>query len=81
MRRILLATLLTAGLASPAVAGQCPKDMSEIDAALAETPDLSAEQLDEVKALRAEGEELHASGKHQESVATLAKAKEILGLE
>jgi hypothetical protein len=31
--------------------------------------------------LRAEGERLHAEGSHQESVDTLAQAKEILGVE
>lgn len=81
MRRILLATLLSVGLASPALASQCPKDMAEIDAALEQNPDLTAEQLDEVKELRAEGEELHQNGKHQDSVDTLMQAKQILGIE
>ena len=30
--------------------------------------------------LRAQGEELHAAGKHQESIDTLAQAKQILGI-
>lgn len=81
MRRIVLATLLSVGLVSPAFAFHCPKDMAEIDAALAANPNLTDDQLAEVKALRAEGEELHNSGKHQESVDTLAQAKEILGIE
>ncbi len=67
--------------AGPALAFHCPADMARIDAALAQNPDLSAEQLAEVKELRAEGEEYHKAGKHQESVDTLAKAMEILGLE
>lgn len=81
MRLILLATLLSVGLASPAFAFHCPKDMAEIDAALAQNPELSADQLAEVKDLRAEGEELHKSGKHQEAVDTLAQAKEVLGID
>ena len=32
-------------------------------------------------ALRAEGEALHKAGKHAESVATLKKAQEMLGIE
>ena len=35
----------------------------------------------EMKKLRAEGEQLHKSGKHAESMAALGKAKGILGLK
>jgi len=63
-----------------ALAGHCPVDMQQIDAALQNNPKLTAEQLQQVKQLRAEGETLHKGGKHQESVAALGKAKEILGL-
>jgi hypothetical protein len=55
--------------------------MKTIDAALAAGPQLDSQQLEEVKQLRASGEALHKSGKHSDSVATLAKAKEILGVE
>ena len=75
---LLLATLLFAG---SAIAFHCPMDMKKIDDALATTPALSAEQLAEVKQLRAEGETLHKAGKHQESVDTLAKAMAILGID
>jgi len=79
-----LKTLLlgaTLALASgTALAFHCPKDMKEIDAALAAGPKLSDAQLAEVKQLRARGEELHKAGKHQESVDTLARAKKLLGI-
>lgn len=74
-----LAGLLLAS--SAAYASQCPVDMKTIDAALAAGPQLDSQQLEEVKQLRASGEALHKSGKHSDSVATLAKAKEILGVE
>ncbi|HLS82519.1 MAG TPA: hypothetical protein VK025_14060 [Steroidobacter sp.] len=82
-RRTLLTALLalSASLgAGAALAMHCPMDMKQIDAALAENPSLSAEQLAQVKKLRAEGEALHKAGKHQESVEELAKAKAILGI-
>lgn len=66
--------------AGQAFAMHCPADMKKIDAALAKNPQLSAEQMAEVKKLRAEGEALHNAGKHQESVDTLAKAMKILGI-
>ncbi|MGY3892682.1 hypothetical protein [Aeromonas enterica] len=74
---LLLIGLLFAG---SALAFHCPADMKKIDDALAAGPALSAEQLAEVKKLRAEGETLHKAGKHQESVDTLAKAMTMLGL-
>lgn len=63
-----------------ALAFHCPKDMKEIDAALAAKPKLTAAQMSEVKELRAEGEKLHKAGKHQESVDKLGQAKQILGI-
>jgi hypothetical protein len=63
-----------------AFAFHCPKDMKQIDAALAKHPELSAKQMSEVKKLRADGEALHKAGKHQQSVDTLGKAMKILGI-
>jgi len=65
---------------STAFAFHCPADMKKIDEALAKNPSLSAEQMADVKKLRAEGEALHKAGKHQESVDTLAKAMKVLGV-
>lgn len=61
-----------------ALAFHCPADMKKIDAALAKNPQLTKAQMDEVKKLRAQGEQLHKAGKHQESVDTLAKAMKML---
>lgn len=80
MFRTLAATALLISLAAPAFANQCPSLVAKIDEALAQNPALSAEQLAEVELLRDQGEDLHAAGKHQESVDTLAKAMEILGI-
>ena len=76
MKRIALIAALA--LASSAVlAGNCPAQMKEIDAALAKSK-LDAKQAAEVKKLRADGEKLHQEGKHAESMAALGKAKKIL---
>lgn len=47
---------------------------------LSRMPDLSAEKTAEVKSLRDEGDAQHKAGQHKESVETLQKAKDILGL-
>jgi hypothetical protein len=80
-RKLALAAASLFFASSAAFAFHCPKDMKEIDAALAKNPNLSAEQLAEVKKLRAKGEEEHKLGNHQASVDDLGKAKAILGLK
>jgi hypothetical protein len=63
-----------------AFAFHCPADMKKIDAALAKSPKLTAQQAADVKKFRADGEALHKAGQHRESVDTLAKAMKILGI-
>jgi hypothetical protein len=76
------ALIIALALASTgAFAFHCPVDMKKIDAAMAKNPQLSAAQMAEVKKYRAEGEQLHKAGKHQESVDTLAKAMKILDIK
>ena len=81
MKRLiaLFATLLFAS--ATALAFHCPKDMKEIDDAMAKNPKLSEADAKAVKTYRAEGETLHKAGKHQESLDTLAKAKKILKID
>lgn len=78
--RHLIAALMFA-FAGSAFAFHCPMDMKKIDEALAKKPNLSAQQLAEVKKLRADGEAFHKAGKHQEAVDTLGKAMAILGIK
>jgi len=77
--RAAFATVLLAA-AMGAWAFHCPVEMKKIDDALAKQPALSAEQLAEVKKLRADGEALHKAGKHQESLDALGKAEKILNI-
>ena len=79
MRKALFVALALAS--STAFAFHCPKDMKAIDDALGKNPKLSAQQLDEVKKYRADGETFHKAGKHQEAVDTLAKAMKMLGID
>jgi hypothetical protein len=75
-----LALLAALALASSAAfAHNCPNEWKAIDAALPKTK-LDDKKTAEVKKLRAEGEQLHKAGKHSESMATLGKAKKLLGI-
>ena len=80
VRSLFAAALVLALQAAPALAFHCPKDMAKIDSALGKSPQLSADQLAEVKTLRAEGETQHKAGAHQDAVDALAKAMAILGI-
>ena len=64
---------------SAALAHRCPAEMKAIDAAMPKAK-LSDKDAAEVKKLRADGEALHKSGKHTESVEALDKAKKMLGI-
>ncbi len=75
MNRLLIAMVLVLGFANPAFAAHCPKDVQLIDAALASNPNGDA------KALRDQGAQLHADGKHKESLDALHEAMKILGIE
>lgn len=79
LRSYLAAAALMAS--SAAFAFHCPADMKKIDEAMAKSPKLTAEQISDVKKLRADGEALHKAGKHQESVDTLAKAMKVLDIK
>ena len=80
MKKNVLLGLFAMALSASAFAFHCPADMKKIDDAMAKNPSLTAEQMSEVKKLRADGEALHKAGKHQESVDTLGKAMKILSI-
>lgn len=64
---------------APAFAHSCPLVMKKIDTALV-TAKLSKADMDKVMGLRATGEAMHKSGKHDESMKALMEAEKILGI-
>jgi hypothetical protein len=81
MKRSLAMAVALVFASGTALAFHCPKDMKEIDDALAKKPKLTETQMKEVTKLRADGEALHKAGKHQESLDALGKAKGMLGIK
>ena len=67
-------------VASPAVAGHCPRDIKKIDAALADAQ-FPAADLAAVQTLRDSGDMAHKSGNHGESLEALHQAMALLGIE
>jgi hypothetical protein len=80
MKTLISAAVLSLALTGPAFAFHCPADIAKIDAAL-QTASLNNVEKTQVMELRDEGARLHAAGQHQQSVDTLAKAMEILGIQ
>lgn len=74
---LIVATVLV-GFAAPALAGHCPADIAKLEAAM---PNLKGEQLAMAKEAAAKGAELHAAGKHGESLQVLEAAMKKLGLD
>ena len=81
MKHALIGAAALILLAGPALAGSCPKHMKAIDTALASSPQLSAADMSMVTKARADGEMLHKTGKHKESVDALAQAEKILKIK
>jgi hypothetical protein len=79
MKKWLLAATLI-GASSMAFAHGCPGEMKKIDSAMLVTQ-LTPQNMTKVKDLRAKGEEFHKAGKHTESMAALAEAKKIIGIQ
>lgn len=75
---LLLAGLFTLCLALPAFAGGCPGKMAEIDQKLASGPMLEGEVIEEIIALRTEGEAAHQRGEHDAAMEALGEALAIL---
>lgn len=82
IKKILAVVLLMTSMS--AWSGNCPKLLQQLDEMIASKPDLDEETIiDEenmksVKQLRDEGESLHNSGQHDESVEVLERALELL---
>lgn len=80
MRRSIL--FIAAALMSTSIwAMHCPMDMAKIDEQLKTNPPSDPATLAQVKDLRAEGEKLHAAGKHEQSLEVLGEAQELLGMK
>ncbi len=76
MRSLLMVmALLFSGVV---LAMHCPEDMARIDSILQSSPPSDPVVLEQVKALREEGEALHNAGRHSESVKVLGKALQML---
>ena len=77
MKRYVMALVLVASAAGPALAGQCPALQAQIDKAVGTRADAAAANT---KVLAAQGWKLHQDGKHAESVAKYDEAAKAAGI-
>lgn len=78
LKRSLILAAVLVGFAAPALAGHCPADIKKLEAAM---PNLTGAELALAKEAAAKGAELHAAGKHGESLQVLESAMKKLNIE
>ncbi|WP_339081606.1 hypothetical protein [Pseudomonas sp. TMP9] len=76
----LAAFFATALLSTSLWAMHCPADMAKIDELLKTNPPSDATVLAQVQQLRSEGEALHKTGDHSQSVKVLSEAMQLLSV-
>lgn len=81
MKRSLVLAGVLVVLATPALASECPTYMQKIDATLAANQNLDADQIEDAKKHRVDGEAAHTAGSHEEAVMQLKKAADALGIQ
>ena len=79
MKKFLAYVVISFLFISIANAETCPNVIKQIDEMLAESKQLSAEQIKEVKSLRAQGEEAYKEGNKEECQKLLSQALDLLG--
>lgn len=77
MRRSLI-FIAAALISAPLWASNCPNEIRKIDQELQANPPSDPAFTQRVQSLRDEGQKLHDEGKHQESLAKLGEAMELL---
>ena len=78
LKHIVIASALIVGLSASAWAGGCPGMSKQVTERLAKSM-LPAAKKTEITKLRNQGDMLHKTGKHTESVAVLTRAISMLG--
>ena len=79
MKKIVLASIVALGLASPAFANHCPMDMKKIEAAMKSTMADEATKK-KVMDLYNKGKAEHEAGNHEASMKDLGDAMKLLGI-
>ena len=76
---VMVAGIMT--LSAQALANQCPQQLAPLDQHLEEHGSmLSAEQANEAQTLRAQAEEDHEAGRHDQALQAISKARKIIGM-
>jgi len=78
IKQSLIAAAVLAISAGPALAGHCPKDVKKLEAAMSS---MDGAKMSMAKETAAKGAELHAAGKHGESLKVLHDAMKEHGIK
>ena len=81
MRTILIVSAMLAGLATPAWANQCPRNIAALDEQIQQHGSmLSPDRAAQVKALRDKAEQAHKAGNHGEAMQAVQQARNAIGM-
>ena len=80
MKALLIAIALLAFLAGPALAGQCPLLVKQLNEAV-EKMKADDPKVTKAKPMIAEAQKLHEAGKHADAVKTAEEAATVLGVK
>ena len=79
MNKAILLVLFYFLFSSSGMAETCPKLMQQIDEELEESKQLSANQIREIRSLRAQGEQAYKEGNKEDCQKLLSEALDLLG--
>jgi hypothetical protein len=81
MRSVLIVSALLIGLATPALANQCPREIAALDAMIQQHGSmLTPQQQAQVKQLRDQAQQAHNAGRHQEALQAVQQAHKAMGM-
>jgi hypothetical protein len=81
MRVVLVVPAMLVALATPAWASQCPSRIAALDELISQHGSmLNPEKMAQVNELRDKAEQAHAAGNHDESVNSVQRAQDLIGM-
>ena len=81
MRKLAILTIGALTLSAPALANQCPKELSTLDQHLSQHGSmLNADQTTQIRQLRAQAEEDHQAGRHDQAMQAIRQMHQIMGM-
>ena len=81
MRKLAILTIGALSFSAPALANQCPKELATLDQHLSQHGSmLNADQTAQIRQLRAQAQEDHQAGRHDQAMQVIRQMHQIMGM-